>query len=130
MKDFQSGRHGNYIYGYIFSSGDKGFVLEEGGEQFSIDSAEIWNGRRFVYSENLSSLNYKKIGGSKARIKLSRDLKLSQQEKDDFEKKENAIALAMGIVFIVFFVVGGIWLEVSMNFFSNMGTPIHKDLPV
>lgn len=130
MKDFKSGRHGNFIYGHIFSSVDKGFVLDEGGEEFPIDSAEIWNGRRFVYSENLSSLNYKKIGGSKARIKLSRDLQLSQQEKDDFEKKENAIALAMGIVFIVFFVIGGIWLEVSMNFFSNMGTPIHKDLPV
>ena len=104
MKHFQSGTHGNYIYGYIFFSGrHHGLVIDEGSKEFPIDSAEIWDGRKFVYTENLNSLVYRNVGGTKARIKISKEILLPIKKTDGCEltKKEGSVFFGLGILALV-----------------------------
>ncbi|EJR05455.1 hypothetical protein II7_05382 [Bacillus cereus MSX-A12] len=73
MIEFQSGKREGYIYGYIFLSGNKGLVLDEGPNEYPIDSAELLINGEFVLLENLTLdlLKKKNLYGSKARIKES-----------------------------------------------------------
>jgi hypothetical protein len=74
MSEFQSEKREGYIYGYIFLSGNKGLVLDEGSNEYLIESAELLINGEFVLMENLTLdlLRRKKnLYGSKARIKES-----------------------------------------------------------
>jgi hypothetical protein len=73
MSEFQSGKREGYIYGYIFLSGNKGLVLDEGSNEYLIESAELLINGEFVLMENLTLdlLRRKNLYGSKARIKES-----------------------------------------------------------
>ncbi|MDA2654278.1 hypothetical protein P5815_28045 [Bacillus cereus] len=73
MSEFQSGKREGYIYGYIFLSGNKGLVLDEGSDEYPIESAELLIDGEFVFMENLTLdlLKRKNLYGSKARIKES-----------------------------------------------------------
>lgn len=104
MKHFQSGTHGNYIYGYIFFSGrHHGLVIDEGSKEFPIDSAEVWDGRKFVYTENLNSLLYSNIGGSKARIKINKDIQSPPRETGTckLNKTEGSVVLGLSVIALV-----------------------------
>lgn len=54
MSEFQSGKREGYIYGYIFLSGNKGLVLDEGSNEYLIESAELLINGEFVLMENLT----------------------------------------------------------------------------
>lgn len=71
MSDFQSGKRDGYIYGYIFYSGNKGLVLDEGPNEYPVDSAELLIDGEFILVKNLTLelLKSKGLYGSKARIK-------------------------------------------------------------
>ncbi|ARJ25944.1 hypothetical protein DJ87_5235 [Bacillus cereus] len=71
MGEFQSGKREGYIYGYIFLSGNKGLVLDEGPNEYPIDSAELLINGEFILFENLTLdlLKETNLYGSKARIK-------------------------------------------------------------
>ncbi|EDZ49887.1 MULTISPECIES: hypothetical protein [Bacillus cereus group] len=73
MSEFQSGKREGYIYGYIFLSGNKGLVLDEGPNEYPIDSAELLINGEFVFMENLTLdlLKTQDLYGSRARIKES-----------------------------------------------------------
>lgn len=51
MSEFQSGKREGYIYGYIFLSGNKGLVLDEGSNEYPIESAELLINGEFVLME-------------------------------------------------------------------------------
>lgn len=73
MSDFQSGKRDGYIYGYIFYSGNNGLVLDEGPNEYPVDSAELLIDGEFVLVENLTLdlLRSNGLYGSKGRIKES-----------------------------------------------------------
>ncbi|MCM3358087.1 hypothetical protein [Psychrobacillus sp. MER TA 171] len=73
MSDFQSGKKDGYIYGYIFYSGIKGLVLDEGSNEYPVNSAELLIDGEFVLVQNLTLdlLKSKGLYGSKARIKVT-----------------------------------------------------------
>lgn len=54
MSEFQSGKREGYIYGYIFLSGNKGLVLDEGSNEYPIELAELLINGEFVLMENLT----------------------------------------------------------------------------
>lgn len=83
MNEFRSGKREGYIYGYLFLSGNKGLVLDEGPNEYPVDSAELLIDGEYVLVENLKSLDVKKINGSKARIKdLKKSLYFSDEAHD------------------------------------------------
>ncbi|WP_242230119.1 hypothetical protein [Bacillus cereus group sp. BfR-BA-01329] len=71
MVNYQPGNMDGYVYGYIFLSGNKGLVLDEGLNEYPIDSAEILINDEFVLKENLTLESLRKDGlyGCRARIK-------------------------------------------------------------
>ncbi|MGH0736115.1 hypothetical protein ACQVQ3_24525 [Bacillus cereus] len=73
MSEFQPGKREGYIYGYIFRSGNKGLVLDEGPNEYPIESAELLINGEFILMENLTLdlLKTNNLYGSRARIKES-----------------------------------------------------------
>lgn len=74
MSEFQSGKREGYIYGYIFYSGNsgyKGLVLDEGTNEYPVESAELLISGEYVLKNNLTLelLEKHALYGSKARIK-------------------------------------------------------------
>ncbi|MGR6004690.1 hypothetical protein ACT7C0_28665 [Bacillus cereus] len=71
--NFNQEKREGYIYGYIFLSGNKGLVLDEGSNEYPIELAELLINGEFVLMENLTVdlLRRKNLYGSKARIKES-----------------------------------------------------------
>ena len=72
-RKMSGGKREGYIYGYIFLSGNKGLVLDEGSNEYPIELAELLINGEFVLMENLTVdlLRRKNLYGSKARIKES-----------------------------------------------------------
>lgn len=69
--DFKIGVQGDYIYGCIFASSKNhgGLVLDSGEIEYPTNSAEILQDGEYIITHDLSSLEYTKIGGVKARIR-------------------------------------------------------------
>lgn len=71
MDSVQTGKRNGYIYGYVFNSGKKGLVLDEGPNEYPISSAEFLINGDFILVENLTIelLQREGLYGSMARIK-------------------------------------------------------------
>ncbi|KAA6448127.1 hypothetical protein DX932_32430 [Bacillus cereus] len=68
MIEFYTGKREGYIF---FSGRHKGLILDDGPNEYPIDSAELLINGKFVFMENLTLelLKKKELYGSKARIK-------------------------------------------------------------
>lgn len=92
MDYFQSGKRDGYIYGYIFRSGNKGLVLDEGPNEYPVNSAELLINGEYILVKNLTIelLKSKGLYGSRARIKANSVLTLiKRQEKETKNGKKN-----------------------------------------
>ncbi|HDR6259329.1 hypothetical protein ABR780_26595 [Bacillus cereus] len=64
------GIHEDYIYGFLFHSKNKRIVLDDGDQEYPIDTAEVLLEKEYVFIEELRKLDPLKIPGLRARIKL------------------------------------------------------------
>ncbi|PFO65923.1 hypothetical protein COJ83_18205 [Bacillus cereus] len=64
------GIHEDYIYGFLFHSKNKKIVLDDGDQEYPIDTAEVLLEKEYVFIEELRKLDPLKIPGLRARIKL------------------------------------------------------------
>ncbi|MBH0357731.1 hypothetical protein U9R71_31100 [Bacillus toyonensis] len=64
------GIHEDYIYGFLFHSKNKRIVLDDGDQEYPIDTAEVLLEKEYVFIEELMKFDPLKIPGLRARIKL------------------------------------------------------------
>lgn len=67
-----AGIRDGYIYGYLFKSSyaNRRVVIDIGKKEYPTDEAEIWDGEKFVWTEQLNNLEYSSICGKIARLEL------------------------------------------------------------
>ncbi|PHE61161.1 hypothetical protein COF68_17850 [Bacillus toyonensis] len=70
MSVCNEGIHEDYIYGFLFHSKNKRIVLDDGGNEYQIDAAEVLLEKEYVFIEELMKLDPLKMPGLRARIKL------------------------------------------------------------
>ncbi|MGH0686054.1 hypothetical protein [Bacillus mycoides] len=70
MSVCNDGIHEDYTYGFLFYSKNKRIVLDDGGNEYQIDAAEVLLEKDYVFVEELRKLDPLKIPGLRARIKL------------------------------------------------------------
>ncbi|HDR7594843.1 TPA: hypothetical protein QCX59_004038 [Bacillus mycoides] len=70
MSVCNEGIHEDYTYGFLFYSKNKRIVLDDGGNEYQIDAAEVLLEKDYVFVEELRKLDPLKMPGLRARIKL------------------------------------------------------------
>ncbi|QUW39848.1 hypothetical protein [Bacillus cereus] len=70
MSVCNEGIHEDYTYGFLFYSKNKRIVLDDGVQEYTIDTAEVLLEKEYVFIEELMKLDPLKIPGLRARIKL------------------------------------------------------------
>ncbi|MFF2884768.1 hypothetical protein [Bacillus toyonensis] len=70
MSVCNDGIHEDYTYGFLFYSKNKRIVLDDGGNEYQIDAAEVLLEKEYVFIEELIKLDPLKMTGLRARIKL------------------------------------------------------------
>ncbi|EOO04878.1 hypothetical protein IAW_05885 [Bacillus cereus str. Schrouff] len=70
MSVCNEGIHEDYTYGFLFYSKNKRIVLDDGGNEYRIDAAEVLLEKEYVFIEELRKLDPLKIPGLRARIKI------------------------------------------------------------